>query len=123
MEYTEVNLNTIKKDKGLNLSPAYWIKKKEETLNKISMGNYGDYSSNNYGTSRYVTIGQLTLYFSYETIIAFKEGSNFTIIKNYWRKVTGRHLNCLDRDKSIRLSQEEFKEKLWKTLQKYNLVE
>lgn len=39
---------------------------------QISVSNYGNYSSNNYGSSRLVTIGELDFYFSYDTVIAFR---------------------------------------------------
>jgi hypothetical protein len=44
-----------------------------------------------------VTIGDLKLAFSYETIIGFKEGWDLWIVsENIWSQTTGKHLNWLD---------------------------
>lgn len=95
----------------------------KEALNKIKTWNYGNYSSSNYGSSRAVQIGNLTLYFSYETIIAFNGTEGLRILKNYWSTTTGRHLNAIDNgNKKNRLDQENFNELLWQELQKHNLV-
>lgn len=88
----------------------------------INKWNYGNYSSYNYGTSIAIEICDLTLYFSYDTIVAFKEGTNFYISENIWSKTTGKHLNWLEKDKKSRLKYSEFKDKLEKTLNKYNIV-
>lgn len=81
--------------------------------NKVSIGNYGNYSSDNYGSSRYVTIGELTLYFSYKTVIAY-EFKNETIVRqNSWGVTTGKHLNAIDNgNKKERLTSEQFEAKL-----------
>jgi hypothetical protein len=93
-----------------------------ETL--VKTWNYGNYKSENYGSSRAVRIGDLTLYFSYKTIVAFREsGHSLKIVKNMWSTTTGRHLNCLDRDKERRLEYSEFQRELKATLRKYGLVE
>lgn len=87
----------------------------------ISIWNYGNYSSDNYGSSRAVNIGDLTLYFSYKTVVAFSYKGEETIMKNYWNVVTGRHLNCIDDNHKIRIDRNEFDIKLNKLLKKLKL--
>ena len=92
--------------------------------NDIKIWNYGDYSSDNYGSSRAIKIGRLTLYFSYDTIVAFSDGYKRYVCQNVWSKTTGKHLNWIDGgNKEGRLPYEEFKQKLEETLKKYNLIE
>ncbi len=67
-----------------------------------------------------VEIGNLKLYFSYETIIGFKTGTRTTAIKNYWSNTTGRHLNTFS-DKSERLERPDFNQALETTLKEHNL--
>jgi len=78
--------------------------------------NYGDYSSDNYGAhtiaveippTRKGKHG-ITLYFSYNTIVAFRgfiDNNNYGLFvaKNVWGSTTGKHLNYICRDKSDRL--------------------
>lgn len=82
------------------------------TLEKIINANmycYGNYSNSNYGTnSTAIKIGSNTYYFSYSTLIAFKIKEEFHISQNYWGTTTGKHLNWINPDKSIRETQEEF---------------
>jgi hypothetical protein len=87
----------------------------------VIVGNYGKYSSKNYGSSRYVKIGKLTLYFSYETVVAFQDGGDFFCRENDWSTTTGKHLNWLVPDKEERILSECFEKMLELTLIKYNL--
>lgn len=90
---------------------------------EISIRNYVDYSSNNYGSSRAVTIGELDLYFSYDTIIAFSAPSTGLVIReNDWSTTTGKHLNAIDPDHKIRISGEDFEKQLDALLATYKLV-
>jgi len=83
-----------------------------------------DYSSNNYGSSRLVSIGNLDLYFSYDTVIAFSSKYTGLIIrKNDWSTTTGKHLNAINSDHSIRIQGDEFEYMLEETLAKYELKE
>lgn len=88
----------------------------------IELKNYGQYSSNNYGSSRSVKIGKLELFFSYKTIVAFKENDNLKISKNIWSKTTGKHLNFINDNKQIRLDHSDFEDELNQVLNKYNLI-
>jgi len=59
-----------------------------------------------------VSDGKKTLYYSYETIIAFRDEHGLTISKNVWSMTTGKHLNYICTDKSLRIPYEQFKAKL-----------
>ena len=52
----------------------------------------------------------LTVYFSYETMIGFKVDGQFpTVRENVWGPTTGKHLNYIDGgDKSSRVDKTEF---------------
>lgn len=51
-----------------------------------------------------------TYWYSYETMIAFQgKGQKLLICENTWSQTTGKHLNMIDPDKSIRVSREFFK--------------
>lgn len=87
------------------------------------IANYMDYSSNNYGSSRMVSIGDLDLYFSYETVIAFRSPKTGLVIrKNDWSTTTGKHLNAINPNKKERIDGAEFTAQLEKLLSSYNLI-
>ena len=65
----------------------------------------------------------LTLHYSYDTVVAFRTPSTGLVIsKNAWSRTTGKHLNYIDRDKSKRIPEKEFEEKLIQVLDQYNLI-
>jgi len=69
-----------------------------------------------------VIIGNLTLFFSYETVVAFDSPfSGFVISKNVWSTTTGRHLNEINSLKHNRVSHDVFLESLQATLTHYGL--
>lgn len=43
-----------------------------------------------------IEIGTLTMWFSYETCIAFQVGGRRTVCENVWSKTTGKHLGRID---------------------------
>jgi hypothetical protein len=91
----------------------------------VSIKNYGNYSSGNYGAHcLQVDIGELRLWFSYDTVIAFhSSGEPRKVRQNDWSSTTGKHLNWIDDgDKKSRLPSEEFEKALNETLKKYHLV-
>lgn len=54
-------------------------------------------------------IGNVVLWFSYETLVAFRvAGNKLVITKNRWGVTTGRHLNEIDDDHSKRVDASEF---------------
>lgn len=58
---------------------------------------YGQYSNDNYGAHCLrVTFGDLTLFYSYNTIIAFDNGNERFVRDNDWGPTTGKHLNWID---------------------------
>lgn len=85
--------------------------------------SYGDYSSENYGVnSLEFTIGNLSVYFSYKTPVAFISARTGLVIReNDWGSTTGKHLNWIDDDKSKRISGDEFEKQLAEQIeQAYN---
>jgi len=82
-------------------------------MNLPSISNYGEYSSDNYGAHTLrVDMAGITVWFSYKTPVAFQApGCGFVIRQNAWGRTTGKHLNWIDRDHSIRVSGQEFEDK------------
>ena len=81
---------------------------------QVKYGNYGNYSSNNYGVHSlyFKDVKGNTFYFSYDTLIAFKYDYKTYVIQNYWNTTTGKHLNWIDKgNKKDRLTQEQFEQK------------
>lgn len=85
------------------------------------MSNYGQYSSGNYGAhSLKVETENITLYYSYDTIVAFRSPETGLVVsKNVWGTTTGKHLNWIDDNKDIRLSRAEFIQKLNEAIKKH----
>jgi hypothetical protein len=84
-------------------------------MNLPKIGNYGQYSSGNYGAhSLVVEVGPVTVWFSYRTPIAFQvDGHSQVVHRNDWSTTTGKHLNWIDNgNKKGRVDAETF-EKLW----------
>lgn len=92
-----------------------------------TIDTYGRYSSGNYGAHCLrVDFENLTLWYSYNTIIAYHfygEGSDgLTVRQNDWSTTTGKHLNAIDGgDKKRRISGNEFEKKLADILKKLGL--
>ena len=62
-----------------------------------------------------IITGDGTFYISYQTCIAYrlsKPCSGLVIRQNDWGPTTGRHLNYINDDKSIRVTSEEFERAL-----------
>lgn len=61
-----------------------------------------------------VLMGRMLLYFSYNTIVAFKTPkTGLRVCENIWTTTTGKHLNQIDGgDKKNRLNSEKFNEEL-----------
>lgn len=69
-----------------------------------------------------VQVGSLTLNFSYQTVVAFSSPhSGFVISKNVWSTTTGRHLNEIHPDKSLRVPNDVFMQMLKEVLKHYGL--
>jgi len=69
-----------------------------------------------------VTVGPLTLYFSYQTCVAFYPPHGKRVIsENLWGPTTGRHLNELDDGrKKDRVCRRDFVEQLDKVLDAFD---
>jgi hypothetical protein len=60
-----------------------------------------------------VTVGDLTLVFSYETVVAFEvSGYGWVVSENVWSKTTGKHINQEAPRGIERTSYERFKRAL-----------
>ncbi len=47
---------------------------------------------------------KITIWYSYQTVIAFSTPATGRVISaNHWTKTTGRRLNAIDHDKSLRV--------------------
>tara|TARA_Y100000034_G_C6882549_1_gene404637 strand:- start:947 stop:1246 length:300 start_codon:yes stop_codon:yes gene_type:complete len=91
----------------------------------IRKWNYGNYSSNNYGFyTMGMSIGKVTFWFSYDTVVAFREdGHSRRVRENDWSTTTGKHINWIDGgDKKSRIPSDDFEKELNKLLKKYRLV-
>lgn len=85
--------------------------------------NYGQYASDNYGAnSLMMSFEDFDIYFSYETIVAFRDANGLTIRENDWSTTTGKHLNWIDDDKSKRIKGEEFEARLAEMLHARGLL-
>lgn len=71
-------------------------------------------------TLNQVSIGDLTLYYSYKTLVGFNYRGELTLIENIYSKTTSRDLNLIDRGN--RVSLEVFKIRLRKLLYKLGLI-
>jgi len=93
-------------------------------MTNVTKSNYGDYSSSNYGShTQRIEVGNLTLWFSYDTVIAFRTpNAGFFIHENVWGPTTGKHLNWIDPNKKRRLKAEDFDSRLDATLKKHGLT-
>ena len=78
-------------------------------MKNIRFYNYGGYSSDNYGAHSLCFVTPSGKYwFSYDTLVAFNINGEFHIIKNYGGTTTGKHLNWICDDHSIREDRETF---------------
>lgn len=86
--------------------------------------NYGQYSSSNYGAHTLeVTIGSVTMFYSYQTLVAFQDDDGLKVCQNIWGTTTGKHLNWIDDgDHKSRLSPDAFQAAWNKCLRDHNLL-
>jgi len=75
------------------------------------------YSNSNYGShTQALMLGNLTLFFSYDTVVAFQSVNGNFYSENQWGPTTGKHLNYICPDKKKRLKREVFEKFLQKAL-------
>lgn len=78
-------------------------------LGDISFSNCNQNSAQNFNR---VDLGVATLWFSYETIVAFcTPQTGMCVTENVWGPTTGKHLNWIS-DKENRLPRQEYLDKL-----------
>ncbi|MCD6492419.1 MAG: hypothetical protein J7K36_01235 [Archaeoglobaceae archaeon] len=65
-----------------------------------------------------VKIGDLAIYFSYETPVAFSKSGLLFASENIWSKTTGSFLNLIQPDKLKRLPHKEFQQRLSEEISK-----
>lgn len=72
-----------------------------------------------------VKIGLLEFYFSYQTIIGFRDkNGSLYVSENIWGSTSGRHINSIaDMTKSKRLNREDFKRFLEYKMISYGLIQ
>lgn len=105
-------------------SKIYISVRSKDRMELPQIRNYVDYSSSNYGSSREVSIGSLTLYFSYETVVAVRTPFSGLIIReNDWSTTTGRHLNAINPDHNMRVSGRDFEMQLEEIMKHYKITE
>ena len=72
----------------------------------------GFYNENTAKNAPYVKVNGVTFYLSYETVVAVSYGLGLKVIKNYWGPTTGKHLNWISSDHSIRLDDADFQKEV-----------
>jgi hypothetical protein len=91
----------------------------------IEKFNYGEYKSQNYGSHcQRIRVGDLTLFFSYDTVIAFVYDGHRYISENKWGSTTGKHLNWIDgHNLHRRLKREIFEKELQRALVDFKWIQ
>jgi hypothetical protein len=99
------------------------IKMKTQNRSLPSITSYGNYSSDNYGFhTQKVTLKNISIYYSYETIVAYEDiKDGLVCCKNQWGVTTGKHLNWIEPNKKLRKSSEEFEKLLNEALDRHNI--
>lgn len=97
------------------------------SLKNVTVKSYGRYSSDNYGlNTQAVTLGDIVVYFSYSTPIAYRDWTDGLVVSvNEWQTTTGKHLNWIDggspNARAKRLPRPEFEAKLAAALSRVDL--
>jgi hypothetical protein len=83
--------------------------------------SYGEYQSSNYGVnSLCVDLGDLRLYYSYETIVAYEDTKDGIVCSvNVWTVTTGKHLNWICPNKKLRVKNDDFNKMLEQALKRH----
>lgn len=94
-------------------------------MSTIQISSYAKAKSSNYGMNAIqLVIGELTLWFSYQTVVAFHTPERGRVVReNEWGPTTNKHLNEIDGgDRASRYVGVQFEAMLDAELRKYNLV-
>lgn len=87
-------------------------------MNMPRIGSYGNYSSSNYGAHCLCVDLEcgVTVWFSYQTAVAFRTAEGRVVHANHWSRTTGKHLNWIDGGTkeavAARVQSDEF-QRLW----------
>lgn len=83
--------------------------------------SYGQYTNDNYGAHTLcVDLGNIALYYSYSTIVAYVDYTDCLVCcQNRWGPTTGKHLNWIQPDHSKRLDSEAFDKMLTAALKRH----
>lgn len=81
-------------------------------FNLPRISSYGPYGSNYGMHCLQIDLGCVTIWYSYDTPIAFRVKGDMVVRENSWGTTTGKHLNAICPDKSRRISSDEF-ERQW----------
>lgn len=84
---------------------------------------YGD-SAAQESNAKVVKIDDVSLYFSYETLIGFDlgDGSGLKRVKNYWGPTTGKQLNAIDGGSTEAKDKRMEKEAFYELAEKLKIV-
>jgi hypothetical protein len=86
----------------------------------IRIDNYGSDKTNN---AIVVSFENITLWFSYHTLVAFKVGNRRIVSENLWGVTTGKHLNSIDgKDVKNRYKKEQFEREWEEVLSKIRVI-
>jgi len=85
-----------------------------QDLGTISIDKLSDYNNDlpESANAHVLDLGGDKIYFSYSTIVATRINNELTISENNWSNTTGRHLNTISPDHSIRIPTEQFNQHL-----------
>ncbi|MBM4237482.1 MAG: hypothetical protein FJ151_03245 [Euryarchaeota archaeon] len=90
---------------------------------EVKIWNYGSYSDPNYGSSRVVRVGRLTLWFSGEQAVAFSAGPETRVSEDIWGRKAAKHLDLIDGGDIVsRIPYEKFMDGLEETLKGFELI-
>lgn len=80
-----------------------------KNLKNVTINHISDYRNVSKSTPCYVLdLDGALVYYSYNTIVAVRIHGKLYISENVWSVTTGKHLNYIDPDKSIRMPHNEF---------------
>ena len=70
-----------------------------------------------------IQIGKVTLWFSYDTVVAFGEhGHAIRVSENLWGPTTGKHINAILGPSGERLKRDNFEKQLEECLKRHDLT-
>lgn len=91
---------------------------------EVSIRSYFGDSASAQAHAQEVTVGQLTLWFSYQTVVGFEHPSTGRVVsENLWSTTTGKHLGVIEKNKKKRVSRMEFQDRLKVVLEKLTWIE